>query len=90
MVTKTNYHMLREFDKEFKPKRFGILSGEEVKKVMDFFQIKERTNIDLQNLRDMVVMYYALKKDKTMDQSDVMSGIVCVIDNEKWNRGMEV
>ena len=88
MIIKSNFQMLREF--KFEPRQFGILSGEEVKKIRDYFQIEERSNVDLQNLRDFVVLFYDLKKEKSMGAYDVMSGIVGMIDEEKWKRGMEV
>ena len=85
-ITKTNYYMLREFD--FKPKQFGILSDDEVKIITEHFQIKDRSDRDLQNFRDFVVMYYSRKED--MESYDIMSGIVGVIDGEKMRRGLEV
>lgn len=90
MVTKTNYHMLREL--KFEPAEFGVLSNAEVEQLRKYFQISERSDIELQNLRDFVVMYYSEKmKDKfNLKTEDLMSGIVGVIDQEKWNRGMEV
>ena len=88
MITESNFYMLRNF--QFKPERFGVLTGDEVKIIQDHFKIKERSNIDLQNLRDFVVMYYANKTRDSLEVSDLMSGIVGVIDQEKFNRGMEV
>ncbi len=88
MITESNFHMLRNF--QFKPKSFGFLTGEEVEIIRDHFKIKERSNIDLQNLRDFVVMYYANKTRDSLEVSDLMSGIVGVIDQEKFSRGMEV
>ena len=89
MITRSNFQMLREF-KDFTPQRRGILNGEEVEKIREYFQIKERSNIDLQNLRDFVVMFYSHDTRNDFKKADIMSGIVGVIDQEKWNRGMEV
>ena len=88
MVMKSNFQMLREF-KNFKPQSFGFLTSEEMDKIKNHFAIKERSNVELQNLRDFVVMYYS-ETAKSLEDSDVMSGIVGVIDLEKVNRGMEV
>ena len=91
---KTNYQMLMEL-KEFKPYRQGILNNTEVTMLKAVLRLDERSDVELQNLRDFVVMYYSMKiedatpKDR-MTQMDIMSGICGVIDNEKWNRGMEV
>lgn len=85
---KSNYQMLREF-KDFIPQNFGFLTGEEVDKIKTHFAITERSDIELQNLRDFVVMYYG-QIIKSMKNADVMSGIVGVIDAEKVRRGMAV
>ena len=91
---KTNYQMLMEL-KEFKPYRQGILNNTEVTMLKAVLRLDERSDVELQNLRDFVVMYYSMKiedatpKDR-ITQMDIMSGICGVIDNEKWNRGMEV
>ncbi len=97
MITKTNFQMLKEFDKEFNPERRGCLSGEEVNKIVEALQIKERTILDLRNLRDFVVMYYRnteedWKKDpaKCDYRGDKRSGIVAVIDQGIFNMGGEV
>ncbi len=87
MITKSNFTMLREFS-DFKPKSFGFLDGNEVERIRNQFQIAERSDLDLQNLRDFVVLYYSEKRD--IENADIMSGIVGVIDQEKVNRGLEV
>ena len=95
---KTNFQMLCDFA-EYEFKHFGFISNEESKKVKEHFCIAERSNIDLQNLRDFVVMFYGnvanSKREKgeteeSFKTMDKMSAIVAVIDDEKWNRGMEV
>lgn len=91
---KTNYQMLMEL-KEFKPYRQGILNNTEVTMLKAVLRLDERSDVELQNLRDFVVMYYSMKIENAtpkerMTQMDIMSGICGVIDNEKWNRGMEV
>ena len=87
MIVKTNFTMLREFS-DFKPRSFGFLDGNEVERIRNQFQIAERSDLDLQNLRDFVVLYYSKKRD--IENADIMSGIVGVIDQEKVNRGLEV
>lgn len=87
MIVKTNFTMLREFS-DFKPKSFGFLDGNEVERIRNQFQIAERSDLDLQNLRDFVVLYYSEKRD--IENADILSGIVGVIDQEKVNRGLEV
>ena len=92
MIVKSNFTMLREFS-DFKPKHFGFLYEDEVKQIRDQFQIDERSDVDLQNLRDFVVLYYSEKMSHErggIKTGDIMSGIVGVIDQEKVNRGLEV
>lgn len=90
---KSNYQMLLQLE-TFKPKHRGFLIGEEVDYLRETFHIEERSNIELQNLRDFAVMYYSLKCDKESQKawelSDIMSGICGVIDDEKFKRGMEI
>lgn len=89
---KSNYQMLLSI-KEWKPKHFGFLSADEVKYLKDVFEIADRTDNELQNLRDFVVMYYSLKfyTDKNkLSNNDIMSAICGVIDGEKMERGMEI
>ncbi len=87
MIAKTNYHMLKSLD--FKAKHHGWLEEDEVNTLRKHFCIGERSDIDLQNLRDFVVLYFS-GKTRDMEIHDLMSGIVGVIDNEKNNRGLEV
>lgn len=89
---KSNYQMLLSI-KKWKPKHFGFLLADEVKYLKDVFEIADRTDNELQNLRDFVVMYYSLKfyTDKNkLSNNDVMSAICGVIDGEKMERGMEI
>ena len=93
---KSNYQMLVEF-KDWTPKKWGWVDGEEVETINTQFHIKERSSVELQNLRDFVVMYYGIKMDddkltarERFTQSDIMSAITGVIDIEKNRRGMEV
>lgn len=92
---RTNYKMVQEF-KYFKPKEFGILTSEEVNEIKKNFEISERSDVELQNLRDFIVLIYAqmshADSDKEFDrvQWDIMSAITGVIDHEKFSRGMEV
>lgn len=104
---KSNYQMLLDFE-SFKFQKWGFINKNETEIVKKNFKIEERTDIELQNLRDFVVMYYTMKekediafndslkeKDRKLDNTlfelmDKMSAIVAVIDEEKFNRGLEV
>ena len=94
---KTNFQMIRTYEHE--PKNKGFCTEEEVNKIQEHFNIKNRENIELQNLKDFVVMYYSNKAKKMdivkeyeeiMKISDAISAITYIIDMEKINRGMEV
>ena len=95
---KTNFHMLRTF--EYNPENYGFCTVDEVKQIEDHFCIKERSDVELQNLRDFVVMYYhdlghkkLVEEDRNTEYlkiMDTVSAITGVIDHNKWERGMEV
>ena len=84
---KSNYQMLLSI-KDWEPKHFGFLLANEVSYLKDVFEIADRTDNELQNLRDFVVMYYALNNSKTNNY--IMSAICGVIDGEKFERGIEI
>lgn len=95
---KSNYQMLREF-KDFKPQLYGILSKAEMHIIRERFEIGKRSEIDLYNLRDFVMLYYDdLGHDELVNNrykefrklQNIMSGIVGVIDAEIARRGMAV
>lgn len=100
MTTKTDYHAITELKKVYTPAQRGIVCGAEVEKISTVLEIKSRNNIELQNVRDMAVLLYGrwseaerAKEDRvqeTMELMDAMSAICCVIDQEKFNRGLEV
>ncbi len=105
---KTDFHAIQELREKYTPKMRGIVSGEEAKTIYEVLEIDKRNNIELQNIRDMVVMIYGQWFDKSRDQYledkkkgvqavdksaeylDAMSAIICVIDYEKFKRGMGV
>lgn len=58
---KTNYQMLLDFE-PFKFRKWGFINKNETEIIKKNFKIEERTDIELQNLRDFVVMYYTMKE----------------------------
>lgn len=99
MTTKTDYQAISELLKIYTPARRGIISGDEVATVKAALELDARTDIELQNVRDMTVMLLGQlaesyeqdgKSGRFMAVMDQMSGITAVIDQEKWNRGMSV
>lgn len=97
MTNKTDAAMLTELKAKFKPAARGVLSASEIDLVETTLQIKDRTDVELQNVRDMAVMFWGRLADPAnnppavaMDRMDEISGICGVIDMEKSRRGMPV
>ena len=94
MTTKTDFHAIQELREKYAPKVRGIVSCEEAKAIYEVLEIDKRNNIELQNIRDMVVMKDKKNGVQAVDKSaeylDAMSAITCVIDHEKFKRGMGV
>lgn len=57
---KTNYQMLLDFE-PFNFQNKGWINRTETAIIKKNFKVEERTDIDLQNLRDFVVMFYSIK-----------------------------
>ncbi len=99
-MEKTNFQMIMGLiDMKFQPKQWGVLDASEIKTLREAFNIGARTNLELQNLRDFVVLYFSTRKATERERKhykkldslhDLMSGICGVIDDEKIERGMEV
>lgn len=68
MTTKTDFHAIQELREKYTPKVRGIVSGEEAKTICEVLEIDKRNNVELQNIRDMVVMIYGQWFDKSRDQ----------------------
>lgn len=80
MTTKTDFHAIQELREKYAPKVRGIVSGEEAKAIYEVLEIDKRNNIELQNIRDMVVMIYGQWFDKSRDQylEDKKNGVQAV------------
>ena len=99
MMNRTDFNMICELVEEYKPAQRGIVSADEQKLIREKLMLSARSDIEVQNVRDMSVMYLNIRADnaqqngdheKCMQYMDMCSAIVCVIDHEKWNRGMNV
>lgn len=95
---KTNFQMVREIKTWF-PKETGIISNDEVKFIKETFCIKERSVLDLRNLRDFVVVLlnqwcdqidFNTNRKEFAKHYDRISAITMVIDTELVRRGEEV
>lgn len=88
---KTNFQMLRELNKEYTPKRRGIVTMTEIYQINKALCLDEMDELQLRNLRDFTVMFYHTCDDVfDFEKMDKMSAITSVIDNKLWNIGAEV
>ena len=106
MTTKTDYHAIMELRDKYTPAERGIVNAAEMEIINSILEVKTRNNIELQNIRDVVVMLYGRWSDtmrekyqryhdkeafdKSMEYMDAMSALCCVVDQEKFSRGLDV
>lgn len=99
MTTKTDYHLISDLKSRYTPAQQGIVTAAEVEVILETLEIGSRNNIELQNVRDMLVMMYGRWTDSqqqkddasaVMELMDAMSAITHVIDMEKSKRGLPV
>ncbi len=95
LIPATNFQLIKGFIKDFRPAHKGILTDNEVFQIESALYVKERSILDLRNLRDMVVMLIERVRDHNIhdpevDYMDMISGITAVIDNRIYALGGEV
>lgn len=99
MTTKTDFHSIMELKENFKPKERGWIDQEEAAQVKNILELDTRTDIELQNIRDMTVMLYGRWSSSSRENGDyeqmdtymdAMSAICAVVDGMKMRRGLEV
>lgn len=84
-MMKSNFMALRELLEKYNPEERGVLMPHEVKLIKETLQIEMmKEKVDLQNLRDFVVIFLGHKDD--MKSWDQMSAITHIIDNEMMER----
>ena len=86
---KTDLELIRN-DKEWYPKRFGIISRDEVRHIEEAYEINGRNEVSLRNLRNTVVMYDSLNEKSCIKDIDKVSAITAVIDYRLVAMGCEV
>ena len=87
-ITTTNHILLKKLLDVYSPEQRGVLLTDEIRLVNDGLLLKERTVIDLKNLRDFVVA--AMGGSDDIEDWDRMSAITHCIDMELVSRGAEV
>ena len=99
MTTKTDFHSIEELKAKYTPAQRGIVTAEETKTICEILELDLRSDIELQNIRDVSVMLYGQWADSqqqrdniitAMQMMDAISAITHVIDIEKSKRGLPV
>ena len=86
----TNFQMLRELLKTYKPKQRGFVNGNEAKLIIKTLHLKEMDVLALRNLRDFTVAFLSNTEDNTREDWDKMSAITYIIDTQIVELGGEV
>lgn len=80
---RTNFQMVREFT-EYMPKDRHITSIDEIHQIEEHFGLSEMTKLELQNLRDFVVLFYT-SYEHLENKREAMYSITAVIDRHIYN-----
>ena len=95
---RTNFQMLNEL-KDWSSNTRGFVTKDEMDHISEVFELENRDILDLRNLRDFVVAFFALKGyeeqenmdwDEHIKSQDKMSAICATIDSKLVLRGEEV
>lgn len=79
---RTNFQMVVDF-KDYMPAQRGFTSNEEMQRIAEHFHLAEMTALELQNLRDFVVLWY--RGEHMSDKFEAMLSITAVIDHYKYS-----
>ena len=69
--------------KDYMPKDRHVTSREEIEKISRHFNLEEMSALELQNLRDFVVLFYT-SNENLFDKREAMYSITAVIDMFKY------
>lgn len=92
---RTNFQMIMDI-RDYRPETRGFTSISEIRMLMNHFGLDKMSLLELQNLRDMVVLMFTQwmqddrskgEIDEMMSKSDAMQSITAVIDNFKIKAG---
>lgn len=83
----TNFQMLKDLLEVYHPQERGVASKMEVDLITSKLHINEMNILQLNNLRDFVVLF--LSQKDTMESWDQMSAITTVIDYRILNLGRD-
>lgn len=97
--TKSTFKAIQGLHDRFSPTQMHVISDQEADTIRSELELNGRTNLEIQDVRDMAVMMYSqyaeiAEKKRGLEamraELDAMSAICAVIDNEKTKRGMDV
>lgn len=97
--TKSTFKAIQGLHDRFSPAQMHVISDQEADTIRTELELGGRTNLEIQDVRDMAVMMYSQYADLAEKQRgiaamhaemDAMSAICAVIDSEKAKRGMDV
>ena len=74
--------MVRDFS-DYMPAKRGFTSNEEMQRIAEHFNLANMAALELQNLRDFVVLWYS--NDNMRDKFEAMLSITAVIDHYKYS-----
>lgn len=78
---RTNFQMISQFA-DYRPESVGFTSASEVERISNHFGLAEMTALELQNLRDFVVLFFQNQRVITKcDNFEAMLSITAVIDS---------
>lgn len=88
---KTNYLMLSELLKEYRPAKRGLISKNEKDLIINTLHLEEMDILQLRNLRDFTTLFLTKKgTDTSWEDWDRMSAITTLIDVHISQLGGEV
>ena len=92
MRTKTNYQVSKEVRAYWDENEIvsGILFSKQVLELRAMMEVEERSELELQDLRDFLVCSLGKTDEYDPKDLDCMSACTGVVDQEKSNRGMPI
>lgn len=85
---KTNYQIATEIAKNFKPEKRGLINHKEINQLKIMMELEGKTALDLQNLRDFLVMFLGIKKDHFRDEAKEVDVLQKTVENDAKTRAL--
>lgn len=97
--TKSIFQAIQGLHERFSPAKMHVISDKEAGMIRTELELAARTDLEVQDARDMAVMMYSQYAEiaekkyglvAMQTEMDAMSAICAIIDDEKTKRGMDV